>query len=154
MLGAEFFLNGIGTLLGHIEAQGLENIRIHAGDARPLLAALPAASMERVFLLFPDPWPKARHARRRFICPQNLDQLARVMMPGGELRIASDDAGYQAWTLQHLTARRDFEWLARGPANWRRRPEDWPPTRYEDKALKAGRKPAYLRFRRRPSSKG
>jgi tRNA (guanine-N7-)-methyltransferase len=148
-IGAEFFLNGVASLLGHVARGGMGNVRIHPDDARPLLKALPDRGIGRAFLLFPDPWPKARHAGRRFVSPENIAELARILKPGGELRVASDDPGYIAWTLEHLTRSPDFEWLARGPADWRTRPEDWPPTRYEEKALNAGRKPAYLRFRRR-----
>ena len=148
-IGAEFFLNGVASLLGHVARGGMGNVRIHPDDARPLLKALPDRGIGRAFLLFPDPWPKARHAGRRFVSPENIAELARILKPGGELRVASDDKGYIAWTLEHLTRSPDFEWLARGPADWRTRPEDWPPTRYEEKALNAGRKPAYLRFRRR-----
>lgn len=148
-IGAEFFLNGVAGLLGHLARGGIGNVRIHPNDARPLLAALPEASIGRAFLLFPDPWPKARHARRRFVGPENLAQLARILKPGAELRIASDDPGYIAWTLEHLTRSPEFEWLARGPSDWRVRPEDWPATRYEEKALKEGRRTVYLRFGRR-----
>jgi tRNA (guanine-N7-)-methyltransferase len=148
-IGAEFFLNGVASLLGHVARGGMGNVRIHPDDARPLLRALPDRGIGRAFLLFPDPWPKARHAGRRFVSPENIAELARILKPGGELRVASDDPGYIAWTLEHLTRSPDFEWLARGPADWRTRPEDRPPTRYEEKALNAGRKPAYLRFRRR-----
>jgi tRNA (guanine-N7-)-methyltransferase len=148
-IGAEFFLNGVASLLGHLARGGMGNVRIHPDDARPLLKALPDRGIGRAFLLFPDPWPKARHAGRRFVSPENIAELARILKPGAELRIASDDPGHVAWTLEHLTRLPDFEWLARGPADWRTRPEDWPPTRYEEKALKEGRKPAYLRFGRR-----
>ena len=147
-IGAEFFLNGVASLLGHLARGGIANVRIHPEDARPLLHALPDRSVGRAFLLFPDPWPKARHTRRRFVSPENLAELARILKPGAELRIASDDPGYVASALEHLTRSPDFEWLARGPSDWRERPEDWPATRYEEKALKAGRRPAYLRFRR------
>ena len=148
-IGAEFFLNGVVSLLGHLARGGIGNVRIHPEDARPLLHALPDQSIGRAFLLFPDPWPKARHARRRFVSPDNLGELARILKPGAELRVASDDAGYIAWALEHLTRSPDFKWLAEGPADWRVRPEDWPPTRYEQKAVKAGRRPVYLRFRLR-----
>jgi tRNA (guanine-N7-)-methyltransferase len=152
-IGAEFFLNGVAGLLGHLARGGMGNVRVHPDDARPLLKALPDRSVGRAFLLFADPWPKARHARRRFVGPENLAHLARILKPGAELRIASDDPGYIAWTLEHLTRSPEFEWLARGPSDWRVRPEDWPATRYEEKAIRAGRKPAYLRFRRREDEK-
>jgi tRNA (guanine-N7-)-methyltransferase len=105
-IGAEFFLNGIASLLGHLARGGIGNVRIHPEDARPLLHALPDRSIGRAFLLFPDPWPKARHARRRFVGPENLAELARILKPGAELRIASDDPGYVAWALEHLTRAR------------------------------------------------
>jgi tRNA (guanine-N7-)-methyltransferase len=123
LLAAEIFVNGVASLLRHIAERGLSNIRIHPEDARPLLAALPEACLDRVFLLHPDPWPKARHAERRFLNPANLDALARAMADGAELRIASDHAVY---------------------------PNDWPETRYEHKAKGEGRTSLYLRYRRVP----
>ncbi len=149
-IGCEPYLNGIAALLAQIEQQALGNIRIHDDDALALIAALSAGSVGRVFVLFPDPWPKARHAKRRFICAEALDQLARVMVDGAELRLASDDAGYVRWTLSQIWAHGAFAWLAEGPADWRTRPSDWPETRYEAKARQAGRSSTYLRFRRRP----
>jgi len=150
-IGAEVFVNGIASLLDHLRRQQLANVRIFADDARLLLPALPAASLDRVFLLFPDPWPKHRHAARRFVCRETLDRLALLMRPGAELRIASDDPAYVEWTLRQVLAHPAFAWLARSSDDWRQRPADWAPTRYEKKALAAGRRPAYLRFRRRPS---
>ena len=154
LIGCEVFETGIATLLREIETRRLVNVRIWSEDARRLLAHLPDASLGRVFLLFPDPWPKARHARRRFVCRENLDVLARVLRDEAELRIASDDEGYIAWSLMQLARHRDFAWTARRPRDWQTRPagaaDAWPETRYEAKALAAGRKPAYLRFRRRP----
>jgi tRNA (guanine-N7-)-methyltransferase len=111
---------------------------------------LPDACLDRVFLLHPDPWPKARHAERRFVNPENLDQLARVMAGGAELRIASDHPVYKQWALEQMARRRDFEWLARRAEDWRHRPADWPETRYEAKAKGEGRTSLYLRYRRRP----
>ncbi|MEM7671341.1 MAG: tRNA (guanosine(46)-N7)-methyltransferase TrmB, partial [Pseudomonadota bacterium] len=101
-----------------------------------------------VFLLYPDPWPKARHHKRRFVNPDNLDQLARVMAPGAHLRIATDIAGYVRHTLAVIRLDRRFEWLADGPGEWRKSWEDWPSTRYEEKALREGREPHYLTFAR------
>lgn len=150
ILAAEIFVNGVASLLRHIAERKLDNIRIHADDARPLLAALPDACLDRVFVLHPDPWPKARHAERRFVNPANLDTLSRLMADGAELRIASDHPVYQAWALEQMGRRRDFEWLARGIADWRDRPADWPQTRYEEKALSEGRRSLYLRYRRMP----
>ena len=149
LIGAEVFVRGVARLLSEIEAGGLENLRIYHGDARDLLAALPPASLARVFILFPDPWPKTRHHKRRIIVPETLDRLAAVMGEGAELRLATDDADYVAWMLERLVPHPAFEWLARGPADWRARPDDWPPTRYEAKALAQDRPPVYLRFRRR-----
>lgn len=150
MIGAEPFLNGIASLLRHIAENGLGNIRILPDDARPLLAALPDAAIGRCFVLFPDPWPKKRHWRRRFIGPETLDELARILKDGAELRLASDDMGLVRWMLEHAWSHPAFAWLAQGPHDWRQRPSDWPPTRYEQKAIAAGRRPVYLRFRRRP----
>jgi tRNA (guanine-N7-)-methyltransferase len=150
LLAAEIFVNGVASLLRHVAERGLANIRIHPEDVRPLIAALPEACLDRVFLLHPDPWPKARHAERRFVGPANLDALARVMADGAELRIASDHPVYKVWALEQMSKRRDFEWLARRADDWRVRPDDWPETRYEHKAKGEGRASLYLRYRRRP----
>ena len=151
-IGCEIFLNGIAALLDHVARRGLANVRIHPDDARVLLDALPDASIARAFLLFPDPWPKRRHQDRRFVGPDNLARLARVLADGAELVVASDDTGLVAWTLEHVLRHRDLEWLARRPQDWREKPADWPTTRYETKAVTAGRRPAYLRFLRRSRS--
>jgi tRNA (guanine-N7-)-methyltransferase len=119
-----------------------------------LVAALPAASLGRVFILFPDPWPKQRHKKRRIVSTETLDALARAMADGAELRLATDDADYLRWMLERATAHPDFVWLARGPSDWRERPADWPATRYEEKARAAGRRPFFLRFGRRPRAGG
>jgi tRNA (guanine-N7-)-methyltransferase len=150
MIGAEVFENGVVKLLGEIERRQLGNLRLFIDDARLLLAALPEASLQRVFILFPDPWPKLRHHKRRIVSRETLDRLACVMADGAELRLATDDADYLCWMLERATAHADFEWLARRAEDWRERPADWPATRYEQKALAAGRTPAFLRFRRRP----
>ncbi|MGH7110848.1 MAG: tRNA (guanosine(46)-N7)-methyltransferase TrmB [Stellaceae bacterium] len=148
-IGVEVFDNGIAKLVADIAQQHLANIRIFADDARLLLARLPPRSIDRTFILFPDPWPKRRHWKRRIIAPAILDRLAMVMAEGAELRLATDDRSYLAWILQHLTEHPDFEWLARRPADWREHPPDWPPTRYEEKARAAGRAPVFLRAKRR-----
>jgi tRNA (guanine-N7-)-methyltransferase len=150
IIGCEVFENGIAKLLGEIGRRGLDNIRLYIDDARLLIAVLAPASIGRVFILFPDPWPKARHHKRRIVSRETLDQLARIMADGGELRLATDDREYFSWMLERVTGHPDFEWLARGPADWRGRPPDWPPTRYEQKAGAAGGAPAFLRARRRP----
>ncbi len=148
-IGVEVFENGIARLLAEIARRDLDNIRILADDARLLLDVLAPASIGRVFILFPDPWPKRRHHKRRLVAPATLDRLAIVMQPGAELRLATDDRDYLAWMLEHVTAHLEFVWLARSPADWRDRPPDWPATRYEVKARAAGRAPAFLRFVRR-----
>lgn len=150
IIASEVFVNGVASLLRHVAERQLANIRIHPEDARPLLAALPEACLDRVFLLHPDPWPKARHAERRFVSQANLDQLARVMAAGAELRIATDHPIYKVWALEQMARRSDFAWLARRAADWRVRPPDWPETRYEAKAKGEGRSSLYLRYHRRP----
>jgi tRNA (guanine-N7-)-methyltransferase len=142
-IGAEPYINGIAGLLARV-AQ-LDNLRLWPDDIRKLLPAFPAAVVQRVFILFPDPWPKARHHKRRLIAPPLLDELARVMAAEAELRIATDDPDYQVWIGEQLAADRRFENLAETAT----RPADWQPTRYEQKALAAGRVPRYWRYRRR-----
>lgn len=151
VVGAEPFINGVAGLLKLVDDEGVQdNVRVLPDDARPLLDALPDASIGRAFVLFADPWPKKRHWERRFIGPANLPRLARVLKDGAELRLASDDMGLVRWMLEHTVKHPDFEWTARGPSDWRHRSEDWPPTRYEEKAIEAGRKPVFLRFIRKP----
>jgi tRNA (guanine-N7-)-methyltransferase len=145
LIGAEPYEAGVAKLLSKIA--GETNIRLHEGDARDIVEALPDACLGRVFILFPDPWPKTRHRKRRFVQTEMLDALARVMKPGAELRIASDDAGYADWTLERLMAHPAFAWTARCAADWKNRPPGWPQTRYEAKALHGP--PAYLLFVRR-----
>ena len=147
-IGAEPYINGMSSLLARIRERGLANIRLWPDDIRLLLPALRPASLGRVFILFPDPWPKARHHKRRLIAPDFLGALARVMAPGGELRFATDDPGYLEWSLERFAAHPAFERLAPA-ADPHIRPADWPATRYEAKGL-AGHPPAFLRFRRRP----
>lgn len=149
LIGAEPFVTGVAACLAGIDEAGVDNIRLHADDARPLLQALPEASLARIFVLQPDPWRKRRHRERRLIGPAGLDALARALANGGELRISTDHAGYQVWMLRHLRADRRFEWQARRADDWRCRPDDWPETRYAAKAEREGRPIAYLRFCRR-----
>jgi len=153
-IGAEVFENGVVKLLAAVREGGLENVRVLVDDARLLLAALPDRSLGRVFILFPDPWPKLRHHKRRMVSPATLDQLARLMRDGAELRLATDDVGYLRWMLELAPVHPAFEWTARGPADWRRRPPDWPGTRYERKAILAGRQPCFLSLVRRPRDRG
>lgn len=145
-IACEPFVNGVAKLLGEIQAGGLSNIRLHMGDARDVLARLADRSLSAVYVLFPDPWPKLRHHKRRFIQRETLDQLARLLRPGGEFRVATDHADYAVWALQHLMADRRFRWTAERASDWRVRPADWPATRYEHKAVAAGRACVYLRF--------
>jgi tRNA (guanine-N7-)-methyltransferase len=148
LLGCEPFINGVAKCLAHIERAGVTNVRLFNDDARLLMAALPERSLSRVFILFPDPWPKTRHHKRRFVQRATLDVLAPLMKPGAELRLATDDPSYLPWMVEHACTHPAFEWLAERPSDWRSRPDDWPPTRYEQKML-AGHKPVFLRFRRR-----
>ncbi len=147
-IGAEPFLNGVARLLSYIAESNIDNIRIASDDVRPMLDRLPAASIGRVFILFPDPWPKTRHHKRRLVTDKTLDRLADIMADGAELRLATDDTDYAASILRLGLAHRAFEWLARRPDDWRRRPEDWPATRYEQKNRSGGQGPVFLRFRR------
>jgi tRNA (guanine-N7-)-methyltransferase len=149
-IGCEPFVNGVAGLCSAIETRKLGNIRILHDDARPLLAALPEAGLGRVFVLFPDPWPKKRHAFRRFIQTETLDRLAFLLRDGAELRLASDDPTVARWMFELTWAHPAFRWLARKAADWRERPADAVATRYEQKALKQGRKPVFMRFVRRP----
>lgn len=147
LIGVEPFLNGVAALLAQIEARDLDNLRIVVDDARLVLAHLPDASVVRLFVLFPDPWPKARHHKRRIVNAATLADMARVMAPGAELRFATDHMGYARWVLELMQRQSAFVWQAARARDWRERPEDWPATRYERKRL-TGVKPVYLRFTR------
>lgn len=147
IIGAEPFVNGVAACLGKIVAAGLGNARVHAGDARDLMDVLPEGSVEKAFLLYPDPWPKARHHRRRFVTPGHLGPLRRVMAPGGEFRLATDIGDYVRQALSEVS-KAGFRWTAERPADWREPWTDWIPTRYELKALREGRTPHYLTFLR------
>ncbi|MGF1554397.1 MAG: tRNA (guanosine(46)-N7)-methyltransferase TrmB [Paracoccaceae bacterium] len=151
LIGCEPYVNGVAKLLAAIERAGVDNLRVHAGDARDLLDVLPDACLDRVFLLYPDPWPKKRHHKRRFVNAENLDALARVMRPEARLRVATDIEDYVRHTLEAVARDPRFAWRAEGPADWRRPWADWPGTRYEAKALREGRRPHYLTFCRRPA---
>lgn len=144
-IGCEPFRNGVASLLDHVERHALSNVRVFPNDARLVLDAMPDACIERCYVLFADPWPKAKHTDRRFIGPENLPRLARVIKPHGELRLATDDQRLSDWMLMHMRAAKDFEetYNASTP------PDDWVPTRYEQKAIKAGRAPVYRAYRRR-----
>lgn len=148
-IGCEPFFDGVARLVQALDQEGIDNVRVFLDDARVLLRRLAPSCLAGAYVLFPDPWPKTRHHKRRFISAPVVDELARVMAPGAELRIATDHPGYLAWIVEHLHRAPAFEWLARRPGDWRNRPADWPPTRYEEKAIAAGRRCAYLRYRRR-----
>ena len=148
LIGCEPFQDGVVKALTAIEQDGIANVRLHADDARPVLRWLPAASIGRAFILFPDPWPKTRHHKRRLVSDATLADLARVMRSGSELRIATDIGDYARWILEAVRNNGSFNWTALGPADWRERSPDWPPTRYEQKAHSEGRRCAYFRFQR------
>jgi tRNA (guanine-N7-)-methyltransferase len=148
-IGVEPFVNGMAKALAAIDERKLTNIRLHHGDATDLLTWLPNASLARFDLLYPDPWPKRRHWKRRFVQDNTVAAIARVVRPGGEFRFASDIPDYVAWTLLRLKRSPDFIWTAECADDWRRPWADWPGTRYEAKAKREGRVPCYLIFRRR-----
>jgi tRNA (guanine-N7-)-methyltransferase len=148
IIGCEAYINGVAMLLSGIERAGVTNLAIHAGDARDLMDVLPVGSVAQVFLLYPDPWPKKRHHKRRFINPENLGQLARIMAPGAVLRLATDIGDYVRHALEVLERDGRFVGLAQGPADWREPWPGWPGTRYEAKALREGRTPHYLSIQR------
>lgn len=148
-IGSDGFENAIAKTLAGVEAHALDNIRLHHGDAAHLLEWLPAASLARVDLLYPDPWPKRRHWKRRFVQDESLAMLARVIRPGGELRFATDIPDYAAWTLARILRSPDFEWTAEVADDWRKPWAGFTRTRYEAKAIREGRTPAYFIFLRK-----
>jgi tRNA (guanine-N7-)-methyltransferase len=147
-IGCEPFVNGMGSLLGAIEDRGISTIAVHDGDARDVLAWLPDGSVSRIFILFPDPWPKKRQLKRRLISEDTVATLARVLRGGGELRFASDSGDYAAQTLFLMEKSGAFAWRVERAAASGERPPDWSETRYERKALAHGHPCVYLRFRR------
>jgi tRNA (guanine-N7-)-methyltransferase len=148
-VGCEPFVNGVAKLLAGVEAQGLDNIRVRADDATALIEAAPDAAFSRLYLLYPDPWPKRRQQKRRIVSERNIAAFARVLKPGGELRFATDIDDYAGWTLRRFLSHPAFAWEATTADDWRRPWAGWAPTRYEAKARAAGRPSAYLTFRRR-----
>ncbi|MDF1610219.1 tRNA (guanine(46)-N(7))-methyltransferase TrmB [Hoeflea sp. YIM 152468] len=145
-IGVEPFVNSMAKLLAGLESQGLENIRLYDDDATRVLDWLPEACLDRIDLLYPDPWPKKKHWKRRFVSRLNLDRFARVLKPGGRFGFASDIDSYVNWTLAHMAAHSGFDWTARKASDWREPWSGWPGTRYEAKAIREGRKPCYLEF--------
>lgn len=147
-IGVEPFVNGMAKCVSVLAAAPLGNVRLYDNDATRLLDWLPSASIDHIDLLYPDPWPKRRHWKRRFVSAANLDRFARVLKPGGRFCFASDIPSYVNWTLLLCNGHPALCWPAESAADWRRPYRDWPGTRYEAKALREGREPAYLRFRR------
>ncbi len=147
-IGCEPFVNGMAKALVGIDSNGLTNVRLHFGDAIDLIDWLPDASLAGVDLLYPDPWPKKRHWKRRFVQDETVAKLARIIRPGGIFRFASDIPHYAAWTLEHLARAPAFSWVAERADDWRLPWPEWVETRYEAKAKREGRAPAYLTFRR------
>ena len=147
-IGCEPFINGVATALAHVRDRQLANVRIHGGDALDVLRRLPDGALSFVYLLHPDPWPKARHAKRRLINDGPLDLIAASLQPGGEFRLGTDDPIYCRWSMMVMNRRRDFDWLAERPSDFLNRPGGWPETRYEAKARREGREVWYFRYRR------
>jgi tRNA (guanine-N7-)-methyltransferase len=148
-VGVEPFVNGMAKMMMAVRERPLANLRVYDDDATRLLDWLPQASLDGIDLLYPDPWPKKKHWKRRFVSPVNLDRFARVLKSGGTFRFASDIDSYVNWTLLHCRAHEAFAWQAEEAADWQRPYKGWPGTRYEAKAVREGRRPAYLTFARR-----
>jgi tRNA (guanine-N7-)-methyltransferase len=147
-IGAEPFLNGVAGALAAVRDKHLANVRLHMGDALDVLERLPDGSLQFVYLLHPDPWPKARHAKRRMVNPGPLDLIAAKLASGGEFRLGTDDPVYCRWAMMIMGRRRDFKWLAQSARDFLARPGGWPETRYEAKARREGREVWYFRYRR------
>jgi tRNA (guanine-N7-)-methyltransferase len=163
-LGVEVFQNGVANLLNlmsgikegdhlpesvQLEDCAVQNIRVFDDDVRLLFAQLPDASFDRVFLLFPDPWPKKKHASRRFVNPKNLKEIARILKPNGQFLVATDHPIYKRHVLRTMHGEALFEWTARCGNDWRYEPEDWVKTKYQQKALREGRRPVWFDYRRK-----
>lgn len=147
-IGCEPFLNGVVGALGHVRDGALDNVRLHMGDALEVIERLPDESLERVYLLHPDPWPKARHAKRRMMNHGPLDLIAAKLKPGAEFRLGTDDPTYCRWSMMVMNRRRDFVWQAQAALDFLERPADWPETRYERKARRQGHEVWYFRYTR------
>ena len=146
IIGCEPFINGVAMLLGKIRAAGVSNVSVHPGDARDLMDVLPDGSIAKAFLNYPDPWPKARHAKRRMVNDGPLDLIAAKLKPGAEFRLGTDDPTYCAHAMMVMNRRRDFQWTAATPGDFLNRPDDWPETRYERKARAKGHEVWYFRY--------
>ena len=147
-IGCEPFINGVASLVRHSVTQSLLNIRIFPDDVRPFLVKLPDQSIDKLFILFPDPWPKRKHRNRRIIQISTLEEFHRILKPGAKFRIATDHPIYLKWIILHLNNCDGFQWLARRAQDWRQRSSDWPQTRYELKAITEGRTPTFLEYQR------
>jgi tRNA (guanine-N7-)-methyltransferase len=148
-IGAEPFLNGVATALGHVRDQHLANVRLWRGDALEVLQRVPDGELSFIYLLHPDPWPKARHAKRRMVNDGPVDLFAAKLKPGGEFRLATDDPTCLTWSLMVMQRHADkFEWLAETPSDFLQPPGGWMETRYGAKSRREGRRPYYLRYRR------
>jgi len=145
-IGCEPFVNGMAKMLAAIDRDGLDNIRLYDADALNLLKRLPDSSVDRIYLLYPDPWPKRRQNKRRFISDETLTLIARILKVGGEFRFASDIDHYVGWTLQRVMRSPHLKWTAERPDDWRLPSTGWQSTRYEAKAIREGRRSAYLTF--------
>lgn len=149
IIGCEPFIDGVAKLLAQVNDAELKNVRVYSDDARKIFPNIKDGELDRTFVLFPDPWRKSRHHKRRFIQKNSLDEIARMLKDGGELRVASDHMDYVRWTLAHVMRHPDFEWTANSAEDWRNPPADWIRTRYEEKALAKGDKCVYMCFKRR-----
>jgi len=149
-IGCEPYINGLAAFLDEAERRGLDNVRVYGDDARDILDALPDTALETVYLIHPDPWPKRRHAKRRFVNPVNLGAVARVLKDCGRFVVVTDDPVYRQWTAIQMARRQDFSWTAERPVDWRTPPDDWVETRYAEKAGQAGRSDTFFIYRRRP----
>jgi len=148
-IGCEPFVNGMAKALAEIDVRGIDNIRLHFGDAAEVIAWLPGGRLARIDLLYPDPWPKRRHWKRRFVQDSNIAELARILRRGGEFRFVTDWADYAEWTLERFVRSPHFDWTAECADHWRKPWPGFSETRYEAKAKRAGRAPTYLVFRKR-----
>lgn len=147
-IGCEPFMGGVGKMLSQIDREKLKNVRLYREDALHLLRALPDKALDGAFLLYPDPWPKKKHHKRRFVNPVTLGELSRVLKPGAEFRVATDIDDYATWVLAHMVRRDDFIWRPEKAGEWRQPWADWSPTRYEQKAKREGRDSYYFSFYR------
>ena len=148
IIGCEPYINGVAMLLGKIRSAKVNNIIVYPGDARDMMDILPKETISRAFLLYPDPWPKTRHHRRRFVTPEHLEPLAACLKSGAIFRVATDIEDYVRQTLEEVHLNGNFEWLAESASDWKQPWDDWISTRYELKALRENRTPHYLTFRK------